>query len=356
MALVKVHGVKETPYNNLRYITNAEKTNHGMLVDGINTFSDPKKAAHDMLNYREQYSIKRKNQVFHILHSFNGKDKLDPVTAHEISLRWASEVFPKDSMYVMATHTNTQNLHTHFTINSCCKDGSSLSFSSAWHEKATEVSNRLCREYGLINSIIKQKPSRSQYKHYKEYMAHKKGNSFKDTIRKDIDLMIVKSNSTEDFFTSLNAKGYTFKEGKSGLMIKHQDQERFISMHRLGAGYSKYALENRINLLNSIPKLRRIREEKINILTDVLHEMTINGDVKQKQKELQKEFFSIYKSDNPVDKTRCKEIKMETNHLKKIEDFMNKYKEERSLNEVINEAERKSSKQTIKKEREEIER
>ena len=65
MAIIKVKGIKDNPIKNLKYIVDPGKTNQGMLVEGVNTFSNYKKANTDMLNCRLHYGIKKKNQLFH---------------------------------------------------------------------------------------------------------------------------------------------------------------------------------------------------------------------------------------------------------------------------------------------------
>ena len=347
MAIVKIHTIKKTPDKGLKYIVNPEKTKDGILVTGINTVSNPKLAHIDMKNMRERYSMKRLNKCFHFVHSFNSRDNITAEQVHEFTLDWCKRVFGDKAQYVVATHDDQKHKHSHIIINNVNILGQSMDFTKTWLYNAKRTSNDICYEQGLVYSIVKGKTSRRHINHYKEDLEIKKGTSWKEAIRKELDLIVVKSNNMDQLISFLNAKGYTFKEGKTGLMIKPPNKDRYVSLHRLGTGYSKYALETRINRLNDYPKLRRIREEKIDILNGVLHTLTVNEDLALKQKQLQQEFFSIYKSQDPVDKTRCKEIKLETTHLKKVQDFINKYKGQ-SLDDVINEAEKKSSKQIIK--------
>ena len=324
MAIIKIVPVKVSPKKNLEYITNAEKTNYGLLVEGVNTYSNPIKADHEMEIYREQYGRLRKNAVFHLMHSFSNKDKLDPVTAHEISLKIMKEILPADAMYVMATHTNTDNLHTHVTVNTVTKSGKSISFSKAWCRKAVATSNKVCREHGLIHSIVGETPPRKRINHYAEWKAS--NGAWKEIVRKDIDCFILKSRSIDDFYSLLDGKGYTLKQGKSGMMIKAPGQERFISLHRLGTGYSVNTINNRIKRLDMNTDLRYIKESQMDTMFDAIHILTVNENVDARKKELLQEYYKINKSDNSIDKTRCMEIKRELAQIKYAEDYIKNHR------------------------------
>ena len=308
MAIIKVKGIKDNPIKNLKYIVDPVKTNQGMLVEGVNTFSNYKKANTDMLNCRLHYGIKKKNQLFHVVISFNGKDKLDPVTAHEISKKFASKVFPKNSMYVMATHTNTQNLHTHFSVNSCTKEGISFSLDRVWHRKAVEVSNRLCAECGLVNSITKQKPCRKRVRGHYEWDNIRNGTSYKEEIRNKIDSIIPVVNSKEELFSLLNAEGISFKEGKHCMMLKHPQAKRYMNFYALGNGYALQTLERYIRIYNKYPDTKYASKQYAKGILNAIDLINNNGkDLKNMNEELQR----LKTSNDPLDKIRVKELSKE---------------------------------------------
>ena len=218
MGLIKVKGIKSTPKASIKYIMNEKKNMDGYLVSANNTIADVDYAAKKMELTRERFGKnENKNKCFHVIHSFSNKDKIDPELAHEISIKWAAKVFSKSDIYVASTHADRGHLHTHFIINNVGVDGSTPCLDFSWHKMARDVSNELCKEYGLTNSIIETQrgkaktPSKSWY----EYDNFKANKSWKQKIRDDIDSLIPKVKSLDDLFFSLQAQGYDLKlEGR----------------------------------------------------------------------------------------------------------------------------------------------
>lgn len=84
--------------------------------------------------------------AWHLVQSFEGD--VDPVTANQIGVRLAEEVF-KYFPAVISTHTNTSNTHNHIVICAWNLDGKKYNYDHAAYDKIRECSDRLCDEYGL---------------------------------------------------------------------------------------------------------------------------------------------------------------------------------------------------------------
>lgn len=249
MGLVKLKGVKTTTKASIKYICNTFKNLHGYLISGHNTIADVDYTANKMESLRVKYGkYRNKNQCFHIIHSFSNKDKIDPELAHEISMKWAEKVFNKSDVYISSTHINEKHIHTHFIVNNVGIDGSTPCMDFAWHRMARNISNELCKEYGLTNSIIETQRGKAKvrYSNWYEYDNFKANKSWKQTIREDIDNLIPKVKNLDDLFSSLQAQGYDLKLNGKYAALKPKDKERFVRFKTLGYMYDPEMLRDRI--------------------------------------------------------------------------------------------------------------
>jgi hypothetical protein len=121
-----------------------------------------------------------------------------------------------------------------------------------------EVSDRLCKEYGL--SVVKQPEGKS--KSYGEWQAEKKGRfTHRGSIRADIDRAIAASTTERDFIRVMCEMGYEFKtRAKDGQPLKHPalkppGAKGYFRFHKLGEGYSLEEVKNRIlqNICKKVP-------------------------------------------------------------------------------------------------------
>ena len=353
MAVVKIIPNKKTPKDNLKYITDPEKTLDGELIFAHNTVTNYKFAGIDMENTRDRWGISKKVQLHHMVHSFStlDNDKITIDMIKDINKRWCKEMFGDDFQYVAAIHTvrpgKNQNYHIHISCNNVTVSGDSVLFSKAWCRKARTVSNQLCREYGLVNSITNERPCRRQKSHYKEDMESKKGNSWKDKLAKDIDNLMFKVNSMDQFFSSLNALGYELKQGKYNMLVKPAGG-RYMNFYKLGAGYSLQNIEATINYTKNHPKTKYQLKQRGLITLEAIHILNHNQN---KLQELREEYNRLSKSTDPLDKERCKQISKEIKDVQKAFAYLkdiDKTIEQKSLQQLEIEARNKSDKITFK--------
>lgn len=69
--------------------------------------------------------------------------------------------------------------------------------------------------------------------------------SYRETLRDDLDLMLMQSKSFDELLEKLKKNGYLVKSGKY-IAVKPDGAENFIRLKSLGEYYSEYALKNRI--------------------------------------------------------------------------------------------------------------
>jgi len=188
------------------YIADEEKTLNGLLqeqyVTGINC--NPKTAAQKMVATKAAFGKQDKRQAYHIIQSF-APGEVTPEFAHQIGVEYANR-FLSDYEVVIGTHLDRGHYHNHILFNSVsCKTGKKFHISkNEFYEKIYEISNELCRKYGL--SVIEHKDDRDMS--YGEYMAHRNKRGFKKQVIADVETCIGKSKSIGEFYAALENMGY----------------------------------------------------------------------------------------------------------------------------------------------------
>lgn len=251
MALVKCIAIHDKPKATIKYILNKEKTKDGALTTGINILKDPNLADKKMKYYRNKYKSSNKVKAMHVIHSFSDAEEITPEKAHEISLEWYKSIFPSEALAIVATHIKRENvseencLHTHFLINNVCRDGEKIRTDKEFIKRAIEVSNDICKKHGLKHSFIKFDkvvPDKS----YHEWQNEKQGKGWKQKIREDIDVLIMKKNTFEDVLDGLKDMGYEVKVSNKNISVRPPNKERFVRLKTLGSFYTKEQIDDRI--------------------------------------------------------------------------------------------------------------
>jgi hypothetical protein len=118
-----------------------------------------------------------------------------------------------------------------------------------WHEnqktlwQARNFSNEVCEKYGV--SIIENKSDKG--KTYNEWKKAKEGKSWKDNLRRKIDLLVADDEITtiDNLLGRLQADGCAIRRGKY-ISVKPPEAERAVRLYKLGNGYSEKQLEYRL--------------------------------------------------------------------------------------------------------------
>ena len=187
MATTSLWRVKGYIGKHILYASNPEKTKENQFVETGNDDTDPEQALGDVLTYagrneateNKQYvyaincgvetakedmmEIKRRfNKLggvvaYHGYESF-AEGEVTPDIAHKIGIALAEELWGDEFQVLVTTHLDKEShIHNHFVINTVSiKDGHKFHRTKQDYYKMREVSDRLCREYGL--SVI-TKPS-----------------------------------------------------------------------------------------------------------------------------------------------------------------------------------------------------
>ncbi|MEY8391544.1 relaxase/mobilization nuclease domain-containing protein [Lachnospiraceae bacterium 45-W7] len=117
-----------------------------------------------MILTKKQYQKTGGYIAWHGYQSFK-PDEVTPEQCHKIGLKLAGEMWGDKYQIIVATHLDRGHLHNHFCFNSVSYlDRKKYNYSKSEQKRLREVSDRLCREYGL--SVIenpKKAPPRPLY-------------------------------------------------------------------------------------------------------------------------------------------------------------------------------------------------
>ena len=222
------------------YAMNDAKTEKQYYVSGWNCMPDT--AREEMQMTKRQFGKEDGILAFHGYQSFK-PGEVTPEVAHEIGLKLAQELWP-DHQVIVATHLDKAHIHSHFVVNSVSLYGRKFNACKASYRQMREVSDRLCREYGL--SVIAQ-PEKNPRKHISEWQAERAGEqTWRSIIREDMDYAIRYSMTMEQFYAAMKKKRYIFEQRGSFLRIKALGMQRFVRLQSLGKGYTETAIRQRI--------------------------------------------------------------------------------------------------------------
>lgn len=263
MAVIKVFAVRKQLKKTVNYITDKEKTDSDLakkidyalnsektsseqfLYESVINLPDVSSAYERMQATKERFGKTGGVLGYHIIQSF----KPGEITAdrcHELGRKLASEMFGAGFEIVIGTHLNKKHLHNHIVLNSVSFiDGKKLRFNKQSYRELQEISDQLCRKYGL--SVIENKQNG---KSYKEWLNEKEGKpTVRGQIRADIDLAIKESFNYGIFIANLEKRGYLIKDSPSRTYtaLKPPFGTRFIRLNSLGEDYTKEKIIARLS-------------------------------------------------------------------------------------------------------------
>ena len=292
---------KEDLKDVLDYATRSSKTEKKLFVNALNC--TPASAYEQMQETKKEYGKKKGILAFHGYQSF-APGEVTPEVAHEIGMKFAEQMWGDSFEVVVATHLDTDCCHNHFVLNSVSfVDGKKYNSCKANNRRMRELSDNLCREYGL--SVI-ENPGPSKHISRYEYMEEKAGKVTKNVIfRKDIDECILLSENENDFFREMKKRGYIFDFSHKYVTLSHPLFPKARRLRNLGQEYEPDRLAERIE--ENIRRKRVDLPEQDNTVEDYLEDLdnenyqqvyvrfvTVVKIVKarpERNRELQKRFF-----------------------------------------------------------------
>ena len=192
----------------LRYTQQEEKTlwEGQRLVSGWNCTAQS--ALSEMRLTKERYRKTDGRQYYHFVQSFAETDDLTPQEAHAIGLELAQREFP-DFEVLVATHIDTDHLHSHLIVNSVSfQNGKKLHQSAADLQAHRLASDEICLAHGLDILPLPQKQVKQKRMGSREYRSAAKGESWKLRLMDTIDQCMRFAASKEEFISLMESEGY----------------------------------------------------------------------------------------------------------------------------------------------------
>ena len=238
MATTKIWKIKSRFDNVIDYITNKNKTDNKKYVTGINCMADI--AYREMSITKEQFNKTGGILGFHAYQSFKGCEVTSD-EAHEIGIRLAEELWGDRFQVIVATHTNTKNVHNHFYINSVSfVDGKKYYDNKVNYAIMRRTSDDLCKEYEL--QTLEEK---SFYKNISN--RYSRSSKYLDAVRSDIDYAISQARVYNDFTHILTKMGYELNHEYNKMSIRKPPYKRYTRVERtFGEEYSRESILFRI--------------------------------------------------------------------------------------------------------------
>ena len=249
MPLLKCSASKARPKNGIGYITDPKKA---AIVSVKNLFDDE--------DYAKQFEETAKRfgkgekyderKYYHFKLSCARKDNVTSEIAHAYAEEVA-EAFFKNYECVIATHTDTQTVHSHIIVNAVDPiTGKKLQFSKQDYVKMKDEVNRLGKKYGFTETDFRKRGKHSRTAIEKKIML-KGGTSWKEELR-EVIAEATKNSTTPDKFKEYLEKCYGVKITRDGkdYSYLHPDKQKPIRGERLGTNYTKSEVIKKIGEQN----------------------------------------------------------------------------------------------------------
>ena len=224
--------------NEIKYVTNDMKTAAGLYVGGRH-ISDIAKATEEMMQVKEFFGKMDGRVATHGIISLDESES-DPKNAGKLMQLLddlMQQLFPEHQV-VYAVHTNTENLHIHFIINTVGLDGKKIHMDKQFMRQVMEPAvNKLAEKYGFTpNETWKKKKVRDPLTKEQRKMM----------LRSLIDIAIEQTDEFDAFIAFLRDQGLIVNVGKN-ITLQTDEMPYAMRTGQLGERYSIEAIKGRID-------------------------------------------------------------------------------------------------------------
>ena len=206
--------------NVLNYVSRKEKTvsEDKRFVTGVNCA--PETALDEMTATKNLYHKTNGRLYYHLVQSFPSGYEIKPELAHKIAVELAEKAFGKYEC-VVATHIDREHIHSHFVFNSVSfEDGKKYHSNKESVEKLMNLSDEVCRRYGVHVLDTPKKKMNRDYLSDSEYRSAKRGESFKWELMNVINQVMKQAKSKKQFCYMMKQQGYD---------VRWEDNRKYIT-------------------------------------------------------------------------------------------------------------------------------
>ena len=250
MPLFKCSASKAKPKNGIAYVTDEKKAK---IVTVRNLFEDEDYAK----QFEETASRFGKGDKFderkyyHCKLSCARQDNVSPEKAHAYAEELVAKLF-QNYECVIATHTDTQTVHSHIIVNAVDPiTGKKLQFSQKDYAKMKDEVNVIGRKYGFTETEFRKRGKNSRTAAEKKIIL-KGGTSWKEELREVIAEAVKKTKSPEAFKKYLDeCYGVKIMRDGKDYSYLHPNKQKPIRGERLGTNYTKSEVIKKIGEQNN---------------------------------------------------------------------------------------------------------
>ena len=238
MPLLKCSAGKAKPQSAIGYITNPKKAE---IVSVRNLFEDEDYAK----QFEETAALYGKGKgynerkYYHFKLSCARQDNLTPQEAHKFAEEVAEKLF-QDYECVLATHTDTDTIHSHIIVNAVDPlTGKKLQFSPKDYIAMKDEVNRLGKGHGYMETDFRKRGKNSRTAAERKIMLNG-GVSWKEELREVIVEAIGKSHNEQGFKDYLKTcYGVEITRSGKDYSYLHPQKQKPTRGAKLGTNYTK---------------------------------------------------------------------------------------------------------------------
>lgn len=246
--------------NVIGYASDEGKTLSGRYVTALNCNATYAKEQFETI--KKRFGKEDGILAFHAYQSFADYDDITPDMAHEIGVRFAEELWGNRFQVVVATHLNTNCLHNHFVINSVSfADGKKYHDCRSAYRHMREVSDNLCRQYGLT---VIEKPKGHGEPVYMSQMSKAGMPTRYNMARQAVDEAIALSLNLREFELHLKSLGYRVQLNprRKYWTVTPKGWEKPIRLMRLGKEYTNEQIMQRLSANPESVRLKNFQKRQ----------------------------------------------------------------------------------------------
>lgn len=219
------------------YVINDIKTLQGLYVGGRH-ISDIQNATNEMMQVKEFHNKLGGRVALHGIVSLpvgeSGKENAGKLMMLADDL--LEEIFP-DHQAIYAVHTNTENLHVHFVVNTVALNGRKIHMEHNFMSKVFDpYLNKLARQYGFSPNMAWEEEKEPDEIKFSDRVIK---------LRQVVDTAIEWSDDFDSFLHNLRSQGIQVNCGKY-LSLRMDGMSRAIRSFRLGSRYTIDAIRDRL--------------------------------------------------------------------------------------------------------------
>ena len=219
------------------YVINDIKTLQGLYVGGRH-ISDIQNATNEMMQVKEFHNKLGGRVALHGIVSLpvgeSGKENAGKLMMLADDL--LAEIFP-DHQAIYAVHTNTENLHVHFVVNTVALNGRKIHMDNNFMSKVFDpYLNKLARQYGFSPNMAWEEEKEPDEIKFSDRVIK---------LRQIVDTAIEWSDDFDSFLHNLRSQGIQVNCGKY-LSLRMDGMPRAIRSFRLGSRYTIDAIRDRL--------------------------------------------------------------------------------------------------------------